>query len=291
MQVRGDRGFPDAVVPNLLLSASDVVERLQVDPDNTRILDARRLRDFRRGHIRSARHAWWQDTMERNADTYGATLKPDDGTGEQTRRLAVLDLWGASLEMDVIVYGDRTSVEAARIVWFLSFLGFPRVALLDGGYAAWLGQGIVRIDRPEGIGDPPASAATAPRNGYYLLYEQVLNRLAEGNTVLLDVRTAAELADTVDGTVRPGTIPGAIVWPWDTVLDGDGLIRPAAELADRARSLGLRRDQRVILVGRFATDCALSWLALRLIGFADVPTYDGGWTEWATEPGASVAWR
>lgn len=286
--VTDSRTYPYATRPNLLVSAGEVAEALASDPCGPRILDVRPIRGFRAGHIPGARHAWWQDTVERNAPSYGATLKPDDETGAQTRRLAVLSLWGTQPAQRVVVYDDHVSVEAARILWFLSFLGFSRVGMLDGGYAGWLAEDVGAVERPGAVASCPADEMS-PRPGYYLMYEQVLNRLAEGGTVLLDVRTATELRDTVDGTVRPGTIPGALAWPWDELLDADRRLRPAAELTARASSLGLSPTQRVVLLGRFATDCALSWLALQLIGFPDVPTYDGGWMEWSAQPDAPVA--
>ena len=289
LAVSGDRSYPAATRPNLLISTNQLVERLRTNPDNLRLLDARPLRDYRAGHVQSARHVWWQDTMERNALSYGATLKPDDETGAQTRRQAVLNLWDVDPSQVIVVYDDLVSIEAARIVWFLLFMGFPSSSVLDGGYAGWLARDIDISAHPGSQRDGVASLAQ-PQAGYYLLYEQVVNRLAEGNTILLDVRTDAELRDTVDGTVRPGTIPGAISWPWTDLLDSGQRIRAGAELTERARTLGLLPSQRVVLVGRFATDCALTWLALQLIGFRDVPTYDGGWMEWSTRADAPVVW-
>ena len=290
LPVTNARSYPNAVRPDLLVSASQVVPILGAECDGPTILDVRPLRDYRAGHIQTATHAWWQDTMERNALSYGATLKPDDDAGKQTRRQAVIDLWGVRGALQVIVYDDHVSVEAARVAWFLAFLGYQRVGVLDGGYAGWFAEGLPVIEPPQRIPACLAPPERSPQPGYYLLYEQVLNRLADGNTVLLDIRTDAELRDTVDGTVRPGTIPGALSWPWDQLLDPDRRLRPAADLTERARSLGLSPSQRVVLVGRFATDCALSWLAPQQIGFPDVPTYDGGWMEWSTRPDAPVAW-
>lgn len=290
LAVTGVRTYPAAVRPGLLVIPSELAGIVPADEcERVRVLDVRPIRDYRAGHIPSARHAWWQDTVERNLSWYGGVLRPDEDTGLQTKRQALLDLWDLPGAHRVVVYDDHPSVEAARVVWFLSFLGFPRVGILDGGYAGWLAQDIGDIERSEATASCLAGEM-APQTGYYLLYEQVLNRLAEAHTVLLDVRTDTELRDTVDGTVRPGVIPGSISWPWTELLDADRRLRPAGELTGRARSLGLSPTQRVILVGRFATDCALSWLALQLIGFLDVPTYDGGWMEWSTRPDAPVAW-
>ena len=290
LAVADDRAYPDATRPDLLVSTGRLAETADTPCDGPLLLDVRPIRDFETGRIPGATHVWWQDTIERNDPFYGTVLKPDDQVGSQARRHELLDLWGARSAHRIVVYDDHVSVRAARVVWFLSFLGFDQVATLDGGYAAWLAADLPEIDRPEGtpVCDPPPDRS--PRTGYYLVYEQVLSRLAQGNTILLDVRTDAELRDTVDGTVRPGTIPGAVSWPWPDLVDVDRRIRPAAELANRARALGLLPSQRVILVGRFATDCALTWLALQLIGFPDTPTYDGGWGEWSTQPDSPIAW-
>lgn len=52
-----------------------------------------------------------------------------------------LSAWGISSETQVVVYDDRGGMIAARLWWMLRWLGHELVALLDGGYPAWLEEG------------------------------------------------------------------------------------------------------------------------------------------------------
>src|SRR5690606_3009472 len=60
-----------------------------------------------------------------------------------------------------VVYDDGSGLSAPRAWWLLGYLGLERVAVLDGGFAAWMERGLPAAkgggededepaDRPEG---------------------------------------------------------------------------------------------------------------------------------------------
>ena len=128
---------PDRVYPrgDLLIAPQALHQRLIVDRLPIRLLDATALATFRDSHIPGAVHVWWQDTMELNDVHYGKVLKPDDGDRDQGRRVRLLERLGIDPAGEVVVYGDTLNMPAARVCWFLRFLGI-KAAILDGGRAA-----------------------------------------------------------------------------------------------------------------------------------------------------------
>src|SRR5436305_2727581 len=102
---------------------------------------------------------------------------PDaDGFGEAMRAS------GVSGGRPVVVYDAGSSMAAARAWWLLRYFGHPRVAVLDGGFAAWsaaglpLQTGALRVEP----GDFVARAGAMP-----LLDVAGAARLAAGDGVLL----------------------------------------------------------------------------------------------------------
>ncbi len=243
-----------------------------------RVLDVSPLHTWRDGHIDAARHAWWRDTVDPNYPVFGAVLTPNDDQLHRQRVIDSLNLgeWGL-----VVVYDNNKGFSAARLVWFLRFLGFDQAALLNAGFAEWK-QNPFSIESPTESGGSPI---VRPRVGYYLVTEEVLARLPEPDAQIVDIRTDDERADDLDGTMPTGQIPGSVRLPWTAFLDENGHLHAASEIDALAASAKLAKDQPTILYGRFGVDTALAWLALRRSGFTDVQSYDRGWAEWSITPG------
>src|SRR5687768_15617729 len=121
-----DRTFPR---DDLLISPKALFQRIVVDRQPVRLLDATDLATFREDHLPGAIHVWWQDTMELNTPYYGMVLKPDDGDANQGRRRRLLESLAIYPAEEVVVYGDTTNMPAARVCWFLRFLGITAVVL------------------------------------------------------------------------------------------------------------------------------------------------------------------
>lgn len=279
--------FPGHGAAPLLIDALSLQHALRDPHPQILVLDYSSLRTYRRGHVPGALHAWWQDTM--NLDypaAYGTVLPPTDN---QQLRIDLLHDLGIGDQTFVIAYDDDRGRWAARMVWFLRFLGHDRAAALDGGLAAWRGAG-GKIE--DGALDPPPvdPPTVQPRQGYYVWTETVADRLHDPATVVVDTRTEAEARDDLNGTLPLGRIPGAVSLPWTATLrDEAGRLKSPAELATLFRQAGVTPDRHVIVYGRFGVEAAQPWFVLKLLGYPDVAVYDRGWAEWATTPGLPVA--
>jgi thiosulfate/3-mercaptopyruvate sulfurtransferase len=241
-----------------------------------RLFDVSPLHIWKNGHIDSADHAWWRDTVDPNYPVFGAVLTQGD---DEAHRQQVLDSLDLSTVDDVVVYDNESGFRAARLVWFLRFLGFERAALLNAGYDDWQAQSF-SISSSSAIGDMPT---VAPQPGYYVVTTQLLDRLGNPDLQLVDIRTDEERADDLDGNMPLGQIPGSIRLAWDRLLD-DGHLSSANNLLLLAEDAGLNPSNPTVLYGSFGVDTALPWLALTAAGFSDLQTYDRGWAEWSITP-------
>jgi thiosulfate/3-mercaptopyruvate sulfurtransferase len=280
MGARSPRRYPAFAQPSfpLLVSTDTLLSRVaDADPDLV-LLDASPLRAYRRSHIPRSRHVYWEDTIDREYPVYGAVVTQGF---EQRFRLEVVGRWSVTPADDVVVYDDGIGYRAARIVWFLRFLGFPRVALLDGGMAGWRAiDGAIE----SGVEDAPGDEKPAidPQEGYYLVSDQVAERLDQSGVTPLDTRTFEEQHDDLAGQLPLGMIPGSLHLPWTGLVEPDGRrLRTRADTLRRLQSLGIEPDSEVIVYARFGVDAALTWLALRHAGFERAIVYDRGWAEWA----------
>ncbi|MEA2531656.1 MAG: thiosulfate/3-mercaptopyruvate sulfurtransferase [Thermomicrobiales bacterium] len=280
--------FPGQPAAPLLVDAGWLQAQTQNRDQRLLILDLSALRRYRRGHIPGAVHAWWQDTMERDDGVYGTTLQPINFT-DQTKRIHLLEDLGIDDEIHVVCYDDDRGRWAARMVWFLRFLGHDRASALDGGLAAWRGDGGAT---GEGEVDPPETPTptVAPRTGYYIGDEDLAEWRTDPRTLLLDVRTDDEARDDVNDSLPIGRIPGAISWPWTSSLrDETGRLKSPEEISAALTALGATPDRRIVLYARFGVEAAQSWLVLALMGYSEFLIYDRGWAGWATSPGNEFA--
>ncbi len=242
-----------------------------------RVLDVSPLHIWRAGHIDAARHAWWRDTVDPNYPVFGAVLPPGDDQADRQRLLDSLDL---TANGTVVVYDNERGVRAARLVWFLRFIGFDRAALLNARFADWRSAPF-SIESIPGNGPAPL---VAPREGFYLVTEQLLDLLRSPELQLVDIRTGAEQTDDFDGQMPTGRIPGSLHLPWTALFDESGHVLPADRIRQLSRAAGIGSDRPTVLYGRFGVDTALPWLALRDTGLTDVQIYDRGWAEWSVTP-------
>src|SRR5438093_2685206 len=135
----GDTLLIDAAALNAQRAAADL-----------RIVDmADELADYRRGHIPGAVHL---DVDKARVAVGRAFRVPNSEEGAR-----LLSALGITPETRVVIYDDAGSLNAAWFFYVLETLGHPRVAVLDGGIAAWRRAGFPLV------ADTPAITATSYR--------------------------------------------------------------------------------------------------------------------------------
>src|SRR5690606_14879697 len=156
------------------------------------------------GHIPGARHADIDEHLSgpRVLGVTGRHPLPD-----RAAWIARVEAWGVSPAIQVVAYAGSGGAFAARLWWMMRWIGHSSVAVLDGGWRAWLEAGhAVSTAVPED--GPPARTDYARRAP---LTRLVTADEVNGRTqVLLDARDRARFRGDVE-PIDPiaGHIPGA----------------------------------------------------------------------------------
>jgi thiosulfate/3-mercaptopyruvate sulfurtransferase len=188
---------------------------------------------------------------------------------------------GLRREATIVVYDARGLFSAARVWWTLRTMGFAEVFVLDGGLPRWRAEG-----RPLETTTPAPGAtslAAAFRAELVRDVEAVKGYVAGGTAQMVDARGAPRFRGEVPeprAGVRGGHMPGARNVHYAALLNPDGTLKPAAELRALFEGAGVDLARPIVTTCGSGVTAAMLSLALARIGVADVPVYDGSWTEW-----------
>jgi len=194
---------------------------------------------------------------------------------------------GLRREATVVVYDARGLFSAPRVWWTLRVMGFPEVLVLDGGLKLWRAEG-----RPlETTAPVPPATQLAPKFDPALVrdLEAVKAHLAQRSAQLVDARAAARFrgeAPEPRAGLRSGHMPGAANVPWSALVNEDGTLKSAAELAQAFAGVDLNAP--IVTTCGSGVSAALLALGLARLGRADVAVYDGSWTEWGGRDDTAV---
>ncbi len=241
---------------------------------------------YRQGHIPGALYAHLEKDLS-SAITSSSGRHPLPDPQQLARRLGE---WGIGVDTQVVVYDDMGGAMAARAWWLLRWLGHERVAVLDGGFPAWVATEGAVSDQP---------VTPVPGDPYpYQLHSDVL---VSAETVLANLQTRAftlldaRNAERFRGEQEPidpvaGHVPGALSRPLSDSLTASGTFKTAAQLrAEWSALLGDRSPEMLVaMCGSGVTACHLL-LALEIAGLPGARLYAGSWSEWIRDPARPVA--
>lgn len=207
----------------------------------------------------------------------------------------------------VVAHDDAGGSIAARAWWLLRWAGLPagRVAVLDGGFAGWVEEGLPTTAEPSQ--PEPGDVEVRPGAMPVLGADAAADTARSG--VLLDARPAPRFRGEVEPfDPRPGHIPGALNLPVTALVGPDGRWRPAAELAEllAARGVVVRGVAARGPVDGDGGDappvgayCGSGVTAAALVLAAEhagvrpptdpIALYAGSWSSWSADPARPAA--
>lgn len=201
---------------------------------------------------------------------------------------ALLAHRGVSHDTQVVAYDDVGGAYAARLWWMLRWLGHNKVAVLDGGLAAWQRAGNLLTDvMPAVTPGRFAWRASTPivDTGY------VFAHLQRPDMLLIDARSPERFRGDNE-TIDPigGHIPGAINRFFKDNLAADGCFKPAPVLRRELEQLLAGRSSSVVVsqCGSGVTACH-NLMALEIAGLHGARLYPGSWSEWCHDPKRPVS--
>jgi thiosulfate/3-mercaptopyruvate sulfurtransferase len=216
---------------------------------------------------------------------------------------ARLGQWGIDAQVQVIAYDQGSGAYAARLWWLLRWLGHAKVAVLDGGFAAWQEEKLpvdtapVRDSQAQPRRERPARRFDPRPDGEMVMGTPELEELiasghiASADYVLVDARSADRFAgrnETIDPVA--GHIPGARNHPFTDNVDPAGRFLDRGTLRERfAKTLaGVPADAAICMCGSGVTACH-NLLALEVAGLKSARLYAGSWSEWIRDPTRPVS--
>lgn len=206
---------------------------------------------------------------------------------------------GLRPETRVLAYDASGGMFAAHLWWMLRWIGHEHVAVLDGGWQAWLAAGgAVETEQTtgasvrSGLAPAQAESSVAVAQGMPTVdADAVLANLSAPEFVVVDARAAERFR----GQTEPmdpvaGHIPGALNRPHSLNLQADGRFKTPAQLRDEFNALlaGRSPSQIVHQCGSGIT-ASHNVFAMELAGLKGSALYPGSWSEWCSDPARPVA--
>lgn len=239
--------------------------------DKTVVLDARSAFDYGLNHIGNSIGFSWENLAE-NAST-GEVMR--DGHKAALR----LSLVGIDLKTPVVVvgYGSNGGGEEGRLAWNLLYLGLQDVQVSD-----------VDTFRKSWTQKPTPAPANVPiwkatPHTEYVIGKKAFLKLAldakgqiKNRVQIVDVRSANEYAKESPQKIDISTLH----IPWKEFYTATG--RPDPDLKKKILALGIRQDDRIVLVSKHGVRSGAAAYALMALGFTHVENFTGGWRSLTT---------
>ncbi|WP_437680329.1 sulfurtransferase [Sorangium sp. So ce131] len=212
-----------------------------------------------------------------------------------SERFSAAGLTGEEL---AVVYEDAMDNgfgRSCRGYVLLSYLGYPRIAVLHGGKAAWDAAGL-----PTTADTPSQKRALFPfriNPSILATADDLLASLSDPGVVKLDVRQYDEwMGETaspqdVVPCPRKGRIPGAVWLDWRRLMTragGIARIRRREEVLTICSEVGVHPGSKIILYCLGGVRASNTYVALKEAGFEDVKVYLGSWYEWSRDPALPI---
>jgi len=201
----------------------------------------------------------------------------------------IISAWGIDHQTQVIVYDNSGSALAARLWWMLRWLGHEHVAVLNGGWNAWLQSGHAQEKKESARSR--REFLPKPRPDFIVNADFVDKIRNDPDYLLIDARTP-ERYWAIEETIDPiaGHIPGAISAPYSENLDDEGFFLDDESLKKRFEIVLLEYPPENIVVycGSGVTSCH-NLIAMLRGGFKLPKLYAGSWSEWITDSSRPTA--
>lgn len=252
---------------------------------------ARERADYDAGHIPGARFLA-VDQITVTHDKISNELAPAEELKKVFASLGVGD------RTQVVLYGERQGLWAARAWFTLDYLGHgDTAALLDGNIEKWRNEKRP-LSKDAAPSIKPASFTPRVQPGVLVtlpvvrdLSWQAVNT-ASPTVVLVDARPPEQYRgeENASDTPRAGHIPGAVSLYWMTALESkeDPQMLPLAELRRLFQSAGIAPGRKTVSYCHSGVQASYAYFMAKYLGF-DAALYDGSFQEWSNAGGTQVS--
>jgi thiosulfate/3-mercaptopyruvate sulfurtransferase len=273
----------------ILLSPQELLALQATDP--VVVIDTRDADTYAAGHVPGAVNL-------REIFTFLATSTAEglqELKGSFMKHFGAVGLSGAET---AVFYEDALNSgygQSCRGYYLLTWLGYPKIKVLNGGYSAWKAAGL-----PTSTETVVPVAKTFPSDlpmaDVMLTRDDMLAALGT-DVKLLDVRDIDEWIGESsspygkDFAPRKGRIPGAKWLEWYRFMKPSAqgpMIKSPDEVKAECATAGISTDDTIYLYCFKGARASNTFLALKQAGFDDVRMYFGSWNEWSRDPALPI---
>jgi thiosulfate/3-mercaptopyruvate sulfurtransferase len=241
--------------------------------------------EYRQGHIPGALYVSLEEELTGEIIPGKTGRHPLPQLKDIVERLSS---WGVNQDTQVVVYDHSTGAFAARLWWILNWLGHEKVAVVNGGWEAWV-KDIGQIENMENSSKPSKFIPTV-REDLAVDAQFVDSIRSDPGYLLLDSRSP-ERYHGIEEPIDPiaGHIPGAVSVPYHDNLTDEGLFKSEREIRDRFSGvLGDISPANTIFYCGSGVSAIHNLIAMRMAGFEMAKLYPGSWSEWITDPSRPI---
>jgi thiosulfate/3-mercaptopyruvate sulfurtransferase len=274
----------------VLVTPAELSELVTTEP--VVIIDTRDPATYAAGHLPNAVNV-------HDIFTYLATSTPEGVAAMREKFAGVFGAAGLSGEETAVVYEQSMNTgfgQSCRGYVLLSYLGYPKVKILHGGYAAWTAAGLPTTTE---VPTPVAKSFALDPDAMGILVDlQAMKAaVADPNIVKLDTRDVDEwIADSSspygkDFCPRKGRIPGAVWIEWYRMMKptpAGPMFKSSDEILAECASVGVTPKTPVVLYCFKGARASNTLVALKEAGIEDVTLYFGSWNEWSRDPALPI---
>ena len=278
-----------AAFDNVLLSPAELAALQAQEP--VLVIDTRDAEAYAQGHIEGAVNL-------REIFTFLATSSPEGLAELRDTFAAHLGAVGLSGRETAVFYEDALDNgygQSCRGYYLLTWLGYPKVKVLNGGFSAWKAAGLPVSSAP--VTPVPATFPTDLQSADVMLTRADVEQALGTDVVLLDVRDVDEWIGESsspygkDFAPRKGRLPGARWIEWYRFMKPSAngpVFKSPDEIRAECASAGVKPDDTVYLYCFKGARASNTFLALKQAGFDDVRMYFGSWNEWSRDPSLPI---
>lgn len=269
---------------SVLVSPDELSTLMQAEP--VVIIDTRDADAYAAGHLPGA-------VNMREIFTFLATSSAEGLSALKSTFHEHFGAAGLSGAETAVFYEDALNSgygQSCRGYYLLTWLGYPKVKVLNGGFSAWKAKGLaVTTDAVT------PTAATFPAdlpNADVMLTKDEVAAALNTDVKLLDVRDIDEWTGESsspygkDFAPRKGRLPGAKWIEWYRFMKPSSagpVFKSPLEVQAECATAGISTSDTVYLYCFKGARASNTFLALKQAGFDDVRMYFGSWNEWSRD--------
>ena len=244
------------------------------------ILDLRTREDYLKGHIPNAINIPFAEFNRSINKVKGFLITP----------LSFQDLMeqkGIKPTDHLVLYSDKTILDATRIYWSFDFYGHQKLSVLNGGLVAWQKDIGTTEVKPNTLKPSKYVVSIHPQKFASKFKTTMATR--QSNTYLIDARPSEEYNGLKSKTDVFGHIPSAQNLPWkhlvkssETPAKEDSYFQylSIGELDEKFKDAP--QDANIIVYCNGGKEASVLYFGLKLLG-REAALYDGSWFEWSTD--------